>query len=61
MAGKLKRDPGNKTRDGNGNKVVGVKEGNGESSKSNDDGDKEGNGDGGKGNSNSNEEGKGQW
>jgi hypothetical protein len=45
--------------DGNGNKVTGDKEGNGESFKSNDDSDKEGNIDGGKGNGNGNEEGIG--
>jgi hypothetical protein len=41
---------GNNTCDDNGNEVVSNEEGNGESGKSNDDGDKEGNGDGGKSN-----------
>ncbi len=41
---------GNNTRDDKGNKVASNKEGDGKSSKSNNEGDKEGNGDGGKSN-----------
>jgi hypothetical protein len=40
--------------------VADYKEGDGKSSKSNDNGNKEGNGDGSKGNGNSNKEGKGK-
>ncbi len=50
---------GDKTRDGDSNDVAGYKEGDGESGKSNDDGNKEGNVDGGKGNGNGIEKGKG--
>jgi hypothetical protein len=49
---------GNKMRNGD-NKVVGDREGNGESGKSNDNGGKEGNGVGGKGNGHGDKEGKG--
>jgi hypothetical protein len=57
---------GNKTRDGDGNKMAGDKEGDGKSVKSDDDGDKEGNGIGGKGDGGSGKGGKGdqrrgQW
>ena len=45
-------------RNGNGNKVVGNKEGNGKSGRSYDDGNIEGNGDDSKGGGDSNEEGK---
>ncbi len=59
MATIMETATGNKTCNGNGNKVVGNEEGNGKSGKSDDNGNKEGNGIGGKGDGNSDEEGKG--